>query len=267
MKNVKNVALFLSAILLTALLVLSACNLQSTQGGEETTTPFLTLQVQEAVEYRSGPGEAYDVVGTLDPGQEVEAVGRSQDGAYWIIRDPDNSATLYWLLDGIYLTVISTPLDLPIATPPPTPTLVGGPMPDTGCPSPVPSGPTPVSCSSPVPDTGGCPSPVPSGPTPVSCSSPVPDTSSGCPSPVPSGPTPVSCSSPVPDTGSGCPSPVPYGPTPVSCSAPYVPPGSGCPSPIPSGPTPVDCSSPFVPPVSGCPSPIPSGPTPVSCKP
>lgn len=78
----------------------------------------------------------------------------------------------------------------------------------------------------------GCPSPVPYGPTPVSCvSKPQVD----CPSPVPAGPTPLSClSNPV----IGCPSPVPFGPTPVSC-APKPP--IGCPSPVPAGPTPVSC--------------------------
>jgi hypothetical protein len=50
------------------------------------------------VEYRAGPGEAYDVAGVLEPGQRVAAVNRSADGAYVLIEDPASSTVLGWLL-------------------------------------------------------------------------------------------------------------------------------------------------------------------------
>ncbi len=248
---------------------ITSCNLQIGVGAPPqpeipSTTAIPMVIANVAASCLAGPGQGYDVIGTLDPGQEAQVVGRSMEGDYWLILYPPNPATLCWL-DGASVTVTGNPVLLPVSTPPPTPTLVVTPV-VGGCPSPVPSGPTPVSCGAPPPGSG-CPSPVPSGPTPVSCGGPPP--ASGCPSPVPSGPTPVSCSGPPPGGGgSGCPSPVPSGPTPVSCSGP--PPGgggsgSGCPSPVPSGPTPVSCGGP--PPGSGCPSPVPSGPTPVSCYP
>ena len=223
---------------------LPACNLQTGPGRLlEQEIPSLSdvpmVHVSTATSCRVGPGQVYDLIGTLIPGQDVEAVGRSAAGDYWLIQYPGSPAVQCWL-DVASVTGIGDFQNLPIPTLPSTPTPVV--FPGSGCPSPVPSGPTPVSCGGPPAPGGGCPSPVPNGPTPVSCGGPPPV--GGCPSPVPSGPTPVSCGGPP--TGSGCPSPVPSGPTPVSCGGP--PPGSGCPSPVPSGPTPVICrSSLFVP--------------------
>ena len=244
-------------VMLLFALALSACNLPVSAVGAPTSSIAPVAVLTAAAECWSAPGEGYSVVGALSPGQAAEVVGRTPDGAYLLIRDPANPAVLCWL-KGAVVTVVGDLVSLPVYGTPSPPTLVGG------CPSPVPSGPTPVVCSAPI--AGGCPSPVPSGPTPVSCTGPV---VMGCPSPVPSGPTPVSCSA----FGSGpsvvgCPSPVPSGPTPVSCSGssgPLV--VAGCPSPVPSGPTPVSCSA-FGsgPSVVGFPSPIGGGPTPVDCS-
>jgi hypothetical protein len=235
----------------------AACNLQTIAGNspgskvpEIKDTAVLTLN--EEATCLSGPGQGFDEVGMLSAGQVAEALGKSPEGDYWVIQYPAEPATLCWVANAS-VVVSGNPQIVPVATPPATPTLPNSP--EAGCPSPVPSGPTPVSCGAP-PAVGGCPSPVPSGPTPVSCGAP--PAGSGCPSPVPSGPTPVSCG--APPAGSGCPSPVPSGPTPVSCGAP--PSGSGCPSPVPSGPTPVYCGPDLG---SGCPPAYTGGPTLVSC--
>lgn len=162
------------------------------------------VSVSKAADCRTGHGQVYDPVGVLNPGQVSEVVGRSQEGDYWLIRDPASPTTLCWL-GGEYATVTGDPGGLPVSVLPPTPILL---VTQVGCPTPIGGGPTPVSC----PELAGCPTPIGGGPTPVSCDSPV----GGCPTPVGGGPTPVSCDSPV----GGCPTPIGGGPTPVSCTTP-----------------------------------------------
>lgn len=48
-------------------------------------------------------------------------VGRSADGNYWIIRNPDRAGELCWLW-GEHAIVTGVPGILPVFTPPPTPT-------------------------------------------------------------------------------------------------------------------------------------------------
>jgi len=244
-------------IVFGALLALSACNFPNSQGAQETPSPRLMVSVRTATEVRSGPGPAHDVIGALNPGLEVEALGISPEGDYLMIRDPALPFGLGWIRYNPS-TVTGNPVGLPVFTSPPTPT--APPPSGSGCPTPVGGGPTPVSCPTDVapPSGSGCPTPVGGGPTPVSCDEPP---SGGCP-------TPVYCGPAAPPSG-GCPTPVGGGPTPVYCGPVAPPPsGSGCPTPIGGGPTPVSCS-PFAPPPSGsgCPTPIGGGPTPVSCGP
>jgi hypothetical protein len=227
-------ARILFLILIAGMLTLAACNLPAAGSASKP----LKVSVSAPSEYRTGPGQEYAVVGVLDPGQEVEAVGRSSVGNYLLIRDPANPAQLWWL-QGEYIIVIGNPASLPISTPPPG-----------GCPTPVDGGPTPVNCAAPVsgPASGGCPTPVNGGPTPVNCATPVSGAASGgCPTPVNGGPTQVNCSTPVPGSASvgGCPTPVGGGPTPVNCTGPVSHPSSGgCPTPVGGGPTPVNCTKP-----------------------
>ncbi len=232
-------------VLLTCVLVLSACNLPDRVAGSQAPSIAPVAVMLSASSCWSGPGETFAVVIGLSPGQNAEIAGRTPDAAYLLLRDPANPATLCWIRADA-ATIVGDVSRLP------TYGALTIPSPLTGCPSPVGGGPTPVDCSAAV--GSGCPSPVGGGPTPVDCSAAV---GSGCPSPVGGGPTPVDCSAAV---GSGCPSPVGGGPTPVDCSAAV---GSGCPSPVGGGPTPVDCSAAVG---SGCPSPVGGGPTPVVCS-
>jgi len=243
------------------LLALSACNLPQSQPTQQASPAVAMVSVSVPSEYRSGPGPAYDLVGELQPGEMVPALGISPDAGYFLIQDPAHPGSLAWLKTD-HTTLTGGSPGLPVATPPALPTAAAPTEPVSGCPTPVGGGPTPVSCSGPVTavPSGGCPTPVGGGPTPVSCGGPVTAVpGSSCPTPVGGGPTPVSCSGPVtPVPGSGCPTPVGGGPTPVSCSGPVTPvPGSGCPTPVGGGPTPVSCTSPAEPPT-------PVGPTPVA---
>ena len=177
-------------------------------GAEPTIPPGLMVSVNAASECRTGPGPAYDTVETLSPGQEAEAVSRSADGEYWLIRDPANPTILCWV-ESAHLTLLDDPHEIPIATPPPTPTPVG----PTPVSSPTPVGPTPVG-PTPVGPTPVGPTPVgptPVGPTPVG-PTPVGPTPVG---PTPVGPTPVG-PTPVGPTPVG---PTPVGPTPVGPTA------------------------------------------------
>ena len=204
-------------IVLPIVFAIAACNLPTALGGQATPSTVLKVSVSVATEYRTGPGQGYDLAGVLNPGQEVEAVGLSPDGEYLLIRDPANPVVLLWL-KGDFATIKGNPVLLPISTPPPTPTPVAGSTLLGNCPTPVGGGPTPVSCATQVDGSssvGGCPTPVGGGPTPVSCTG-GPTLVGGCPTPVGGGPTPVSCTG-SPTLVGGCPTPIGGGPTPVSC--------------------------------------------------
>lgn len=69
---------------------------------------------------RTGPGKIYDWIGALLVGERAEVVGRSVDGQYWVIKNPDQAGTC-WLW-GNYATVTGQISGLAQYTPPPTPT-------------------------------------------------------------------------------------------------------------------------------------------------
>ena len=153
-------------VLIAVLLWIAACNIQS----ETPVAEVIALSVPTGGEYRTGPGDVYEIVGTLDAGQQVEAVGVSLEGDYWLIRDPQDPTSLVWL-EAASVIPLNTGISLPIATPPATPTPVEGGVPPLGCPSPVPSGPTPISCEPVAPVPGGLvPADTPLSPLPVPAS-------------------------------------------------------------------------------------------------
>jgi len=164
----------------TAFLI-SSCNLPISQDDTESPSARLMVSVNTATEYRTGPGEIYDVVGSLNPGQSAEVIGTNQDKDYLLILDPANPGSPVWLEnDAAMLTGV--PIGLPISTPPPPPTLVATPIPVAS--------PTLI-VTPPLP--GGCPTPIGGGPTPVSCPGYGAPIGSGCPTPIGGGPTPVTC--------------------------------------------------------------------------
>jgi hypothetical protein len=95
-----------------------------------TLTPTLTftltssipmVSVSVATNCRTGPGEPYDLVGVLAVGKPAEAIGRSADGGFWIIRLPDHPAITCWLWTQ-YASVSGNGQALPVIPPPPSPT-------------------------------------------------------------------------------------------------------------------------------------------------
>ena len=182
-------------IFFAALLMLSSCNMPLEKKVEKATPANQFVNVEKTTELRSGPGEVYDLVGVLNPNQAVEVIGRSADGKYLMIHNPANQQVFVWLKNGAGMFA-GDPINLPVATAPPTPTPVitltcfmCGTDPNVLTPVPTP---TPVITSV----TGsGCPTPIGGGPTLVSCSPDgAPATGSGCPTPIGGGPTLVSCS-------------------------------------------------------------------------
>ena len=101
-------------------LALSACNLPGEIMDGEPNPNTLMVSVSTETGYRSGPGPAYDVLGVLQPGQQVEAVGRSPEGDYLVIRNPDDPTSLAWLPSEDIITTGNCK-GLPTAVPPPMP--------------------------------------------------------------------------------------------------------------------------------------------------
>jgi hypothetical protein len=90
-----------------------------------TITPTFTpsvpmVTVSQNTNCRTGPGQAYDIVGGLLVGESAEVVGKYQSGSYWVIKNPDSSGNC-WLW-GNYATVSGNTASLPEMSPPPTPT-------------------------------------------------------------------------------------------------------------------------------------------------
>jgi hypothetical protein len=82
---------------------------------------FVTLvRVTKNTNCRAGPGNVYPAVGVLRVGEVAEAVGRSANALYWIIRNPDRPGETCWL-SGQYATVTGAAGALRVLTPPPTP--------------------------------------------------------------------------------------------------------------------------------------------------
>jgi len=82
-------------------------------------TPTLTVSI--ATNCRTGPGQVYPIVGSINPGDTAEIVGRSNSGEYWIVREPGSPTTICWAW-GQNATVTGNTSALPVFTPPPTPT-------------------------------------------------------------------------------------------------------------------------------------------------
>lgn len=83
--------------------------------------PMVTVTYPEQINVRSGPGAGgeYPVVGVLQPGEKVPALGRSPGGDWVKIVYPTVSGGVAWVYS--YLVTVSGG-ELPIIEPPPTST-------------------------------------------------------------------------------------------------------------------------------------------------
>lgn len=89
-----------------------------------TATPLVPqISVSVATNCRVGPGKAYDRVSALLVGELAEVVGRDPSANYWLIRNPESGPEFCWLW-GEFATLTGNFVNLPIFTPPPTPTPV-----------------------------------------------------------------------------------------------------------------------------------------------
>ncbi len=71
---------------------------------------------------RSGPGTSYDVITVVLNGQKAEAIGVSENGSYWLIKNP-NKGDPCWVA-GDLAKPSGSVLQLPTMAAPPTPTSI-----------------------------------------------------------------------------------------------------------------------------------------------
>lgn len=84
-----------------------------------TTSSAVTVTVSQNTNCRAGPGQAFNDVGSLGPGQIAEVIGKDTFDNYWIIKLPDGSGKTCWLW-GQYATVSGDASKLAeVATPTP----------------------------------------------------------------------------------------------------------------------------------------------------
>jgi len=84
------------------------------------TSTGLTVSVSTSTNCRSGPGQTYDVIASLDAGQSAALVGKYTPANYWIVSLPDGTTCWLW---GQYATTSGDTSALPEFAVPPTPTL------------------------------------------------------------------------------------------------------------------------------------------------
>ncbi len=80
-------------------------------GGTPTATPAVPqLSVTSATNCRTGPGKAYDLVFTANPGPDYTVVGQYNRGGYWIIANPLGGSCWVWAQNAV---VSGSTADLP----------------------------------------------------------------------------------------------------------------------------------------------------------
>lgn len=90
-------------------------------------TATVSVSVSVNTNCRTGPGDAYAIIGALQVGQTAEVVGRSQYSDNWIIKLPSSPTVLCWLW-GQWATVTGNTNSLPVYQPPSTPTKTTSPF-------------------------------------------------------------------------------------------------------------------------------------------
>lgn len=110
----------LQALTQTALAPTSTLEPTLTPPPAFTATPSRVVVMASAdTNCRSGPGEAYEVIGALKAGLQAEVVGKNLAANYWIVKNPNNPAETCWLW-GQYVTVIGDAASVQEVAAPPT---------------------------------------------------------------------------------------------------------------------------------------------------
>ena len=95
-----------------------------TQTPTETLTPTPSVplvSVTVNTNCRFGPGLVYDYLGALLEGETAEIHGVNPGGNFWYIENPDNPGEYCWIT-AAYAVVTGDTSQVPVLTPPPTPT-------------------------------------------------------------------------------------------------------------------------------------------------
>ena len=79
--------------------------------------PILTIL--ESTNCRTGPGEAYQIVVTYREGKQLEVVGRSESGDFWLVKAPESPTGTCWLW-GEFVEVTGSSGAVPSVVAPPT---------------------------------------------------------------------------------------------------------------------------------------------------
>ena len=88
----------LQALTQTALAPTSTPEPTFTSAPVFTATPSRVVVMASAdINCRSGPGEAYEIVGALKAGLQAEVLGKHSSANYWIITNPSKPAETCWL--------------------------------------------------------------------------------------------------------------------------------------------------------------------------
>ena len=95
--------------------------------------PEATVTARAGVNVRTGPGLNYPVIGTAPYNSQLEVVGVSQDGTWWVVNVPASPNGQGWVADE-YVQVENGD-NVFVIPPPPTPTPVASPTP-TATPAP-----------------------------------------------------------------------------------------------------------------------------------
>jgi uncharacterized protein YraI len=135
-----------------------------------------TLLVLRQLTARTGPGTQYASTASLQPGDELEIVGTSADGAWFLVVLPDDT-TAWTVSGGPFIETTGDLLSIPIVemtpTPTPTPTMTTAPS-DTPTSTPtetsVPTN-TPTATNTPTETFTSTPSNTP---TPTATATPIP---------------------------------------------------------------------------------------------
>lgn len=79
--------------------------------------------ISENTNCRYGPGSVYDLIEIFMAGASADLVGKNQEETFWFIQDQEGGFIKCWLW-GKYATPEGNTENLPVFTPPPTPTPV-----------------------------------------------------------------------------------------------------------------------------------------------
>jgi len=82
-------------------------------------TATVNINREDPINVRNGPSVLFDLIGTIQPGQQVPVIGRSVGGDWILIEyfgGPENQGWIY----APFVTL--SPGEIPIIEPPPTPT-------------------------------------------------------------------------------------------------------------------------------------------------